>query len=110
MTQQLNHKMFIYKNVQFWLACSRSSKDGMGNVQEHYKRAHLMVPQSSLRHINLDKIFQVLQTGSALRLLCWATILQRLLKQEHLNVVMVEGSSALYAPNLNQAPHWAPKV
>ena len=98
--------MFIYKNVHFWLACSSSSK----YIQEHDKRTHLMVPQSSLRHINLDKIFhQVPQIGSALRLWCWATTMQRLLKQENLNVVMVEGSSAFYAPGLIQDPYWAPK-
>ena len=83
----------------------------MGNVQEHDKRIHLMVPESSLRHINLDKIFhQVPQTGSAPSLWCWATTLHRLLKQENLNVVMVEGLSALYAPGLLQAPHWVPEL
>ena len=83
----------------------------MGNVQVHDKRTHWMVPQSSLRHINLDKLFhQVPQTGSALRLWCWATTLQRLLKQENLNVVMEEGSSALHVLGIIQAPHWAPKV
>ena len=70
-----------------------------------------MVPQPSLRHINLDKTFhQVPLTESALRLWCGATTLQRLLKQENLNVVMVEGSAALYAPGLIQAPHWTQKV
>ena len=64
-----------------------------------------------VRHINLDKIFhQVPQTGSALRLWCWATTLQRLLKWENLNVAMVEGSSVLFVPGLIQVPYWAWKV
>ena len=80
-------------------------------MSRYMTKEHWMVPQSSLTHIYLDKTFhQVPLTESALRLWCWATTLQRLLKQENLNVVMVEGSSALYAPGLILVPDWVPKV
>ena len=102
--------MFIIK-CSFLISLQQVFQRWYRNVQEHDKRTHMMVPQSSIRHINHDKTFHhIPQTESALRLGCWATTLQKLLKQENHNVVMVEDSSTLYTPGLIQVPHWVPKV